>query len=251
MGFHEGEDVANTGEGEKGGDILKTLNSKPRLQAILLLFIYQRLKLEDLSFLLGKTKNTVIYHMKMLAQQGLIEEADERVPNSIKPVKIYAISPDFTEKLYAPFERGGRPASEGLEDFARSIAQWNVLFFETMREFFKQITDLYTEADRALAKDRTAPNPAGGFIIPRDLIPLSAPAYDQYMALYARFLADVLRLIKQEEEARSGDPTRPTLLRPYLAFNTVIPIKSLVEKQFRRKKAANAVDPPNRDPVGQ
>ena len=70
---------------QKKFDMLKTLNSKSRLRILLFLFIYRKLSLTELSQRLGKTKNTVIYHIKRMVNYGIIQEEDEKIPNSINP----------------------------------------------------------------------------------------------------------------------------------------------------------------------
>ena len=59
--------------------IIKVLNSKQRLQTLFQLFIYQEISLSELSSRLNRTKNTTVYHMKLLVESGLIIEIDKPV----------------------------------------------------------------------------------------------------------------------------------------------------------------------------
>ncbi len=85
-------------------DLIKALNSKVRLRALLFLFIYDKLSLTELSEKLEKTKNTTIYHMKMLSALGLITEHDEKIPHSIKPAKFYILDANYVQSVFQPFE---------------------------------------------------------------------------------------------------------------------------------------------------
>lgn len=215
-------------------EIFKTLNSKPRLQALLYLFIYRKLNLSELSKLLGKTKNTTVYHMKLMATQGLILESDQSIERSIKPLKNYELSADFYKTVFMDFGNLANLPESQIIGYSRNIFRWNTLLFETVRELMREI-GVFSETSEKLIKSpqdalQFHTNPKNH--IPRDLIPLSENGYKEYLILYQEFKEKTLALLEKEE-------LNETITRPYLAFNMVLPIRTLVElrrKNIRKEK---------------
>ncbi|UYP47398.1 hypothetical protein NEF87_003683 [Candidatus Lokiarchaeum ossiferum] len=212
-------------------EIFKTLNSKPRLQALLYLFIYRKLNLTELSKFLGKTKNTTVYHMKLMANQGLILESDQIIEGSIKPLKNYELSADFYKTVFMDFgDLANLPESQ-IIGYSRNIFRWNTLLFETVRELMREISLFSETSEKSIKSSQDAlqfhTNPSNH--IPRDLIPLSENGYKEYMKLYQDFKEKTLALIEKEE-------LKENIARPYLAFNMVLPIKTLVELRHTKGK---------------
>ncbi len=224
--------MPNTNQVQISGkyEIIKTLNSKPRLQALLYLFIYRKLSLTELSKLLGKTKNTTVYHMKLMVAQGLILESDQFIPTSIKPLKNYELSPDFYKTVFMDFGDIANLPESKIIGYSKNIFRWNTLLFETVRELMREIGAFSDSSEKAIKTSQDAlifhTDPKNN--IPRDLIPLSENGYKEYMELYEDFKRKTLKLIEKEER-------KETVARPYLAFNMVLPIKTLVELQQTKK----------------
>ncbi|MHA1520914.1 MAG: hypothetical protein ACTSRK_12090 [Promethearchaeota archaeon] len=208
-------------------EIVKTLSSKPRLEALLLLFIYRKISLTDLSERLHKTKNTMIYHMRLLKEHGLITEFDRKIPGSIKPIKVYQLKPDFYKKLYVPFEDISKLPQDQVMEHSKTIFRYNMMLFETIREILSRIQTFYDSAQKEANTLEKVINFHENHSIPRDLIPLSEAAYKEYQDNYGDLIRKTLRFLEEEDE------TSPEVERPYLAFNSILPIKDIFEEKSK------------------
>ncbi|MHA1775915.1 MAG: hypothetical protein DRO88_02760 [Promethearchaeia archaeon] len=213
---------------EKFG-IVKTLNSKSRLEALLLLFIYRKLSLTRISELMQKSKNTIIYHMKMLREHGLILELNEKEAHSIKPIKYFILHPDFHKKLYEPFEKLDTASPSEILDYSRTVFKYNILLFETIREFLHRLGEFYAKNQQRIQSEVEALNFHQSHQVPRDLIPLSEAAFQRYLQDYQELMRKTLAYIDKEQSKSTQ------LIHPYLAFNMVFPLKTLFE--FRTNKS--------------
>ncbi len=210
---------------QKKFDMLKTLNSKSRLRILLFLFIYRKLSLTELSQRLGKTKNTVIYHIKRMVNYGIIHEEDEKIPNSIKPIKVYRLNPDFYKQIFTPFGDLADLSNSEIMEYSKNVFQWNSLLFETMRGFLRELGDFYSENEPNLCNIESTVAFHENHQTPRDLIPLSQQGYHEYMKNYQEMMEKTVNFLEKESNAQGE------LIRPYLAFNVVLPIKTLVERE--------------------
>ncbi|MCF2142002.1 MAG: helix-turn-helix domain-containing protein [Candidatus Lokiarchaeota archaeon] len=208
--------------------IIKTLNSKTRLEALLLLFIYRKLSLTNISEILHKSKNTIIYHMRLLNEQGLITELTEKEEHSIKPIKYFVLHPEFHKKLYEPFEKLDKSSTADILNYSKTIFKYNILLFETIREFLHQLGEFYNQNQQQIHSSEEALQFHQTHQVPRDLIPLSEQAFQQYRKDYAELMKKTLSNIDKEKLEDTH------VIHPYLAFNTVIPLKTLFE--FRTSK---------------
>lgn len=219
-----------TSESPKSLGIVKTLSSKPRLEALLLLFIYRKMSLTKLSKSLQKTKNTMIYHMDLLKKQGLIKEFDQKLEHSIKPIKIYELSNTFYETLFVPFEDISTLPKDQVLEHSKTIFRYNNLLFETIREILLRIRTNSSNMQKEIRSSQDAIEYHQDHATPRDLIPLSEKAYKNYMHNYEKLKRETLRALEEEDRQSAA------IERPYLAFNTVLPIKDLFESPHEPKE---------------
>jgi DNA-binding transcriptional ArsR family regulator len=213
---------------QKKFEMLKTLNSKPRLRILLFLFIYRKLSLTELSERLGKTKNTVIYHIKRMVHYGIIHEEDEKIPNSIKPIKVYRLNSDLYKQIFTPFGDLRDLSNNEIMEYSKNVFQWNILLFETIREFLRELGDFYTQNEPSLHDIESTLAFHKNHQTPRDLIPLSEQGYLEYVKNYKELIERTVNFLEKEAEDNEE------LIRPFLAFNIILPIKTLVD--FRTKK---------------
>jgi DNA-binding transcriptional ArsR family regulator len=209
--------------------IIKTLSNPVRLEALFRLFIEQRLSLSELSKILKKSKNTVIYHMKYLTAIELVRESNEKVEGSIKPVKIYERNPFFWKTMFKNFEEIANVPPENILDASGDIIQWNILLFETIREFLRYLCTFYEVNKKNIETAAQASEFHRQYHVPRDLVPLSETAYHEYMNIYEDFKQQFMHILEEDTINFQKTITK----RPYLAMNMVIPIQKLVE--FRDK----------------
>jgi DNA-binding transcriptional ArsR family regulator len=203
--------------------IIKTLSSKNRLQILFLLFIYQEMSLTDLSNHLNLTKNTIIYHMKRLAANDLINVFDRPLPNSIKPEKCYRVNSDFYQKMFTPFDKMEDFNEEEILDYSAQIFHWNVLLFESVREFLKELQEFYRTNKKKINDPKSALKIHQEIYTPRDLIPLSKKGFREYMKNYHILMEKTKKMLQKENQKKNS------IIRPYLAFNMVLPIKKIFE----------------------
>jgi len=206
-------------------ELIKALNSKVRLRALLFLFIYEKLSLTELSGKLEKTKNTTIYHMKMLSALGLINEHDEKIPNSIKPAKYYVLDSNYVQSVFQPFEDPENLPDHEVMDFSKNVFKWNTIFFETIRELLSTLGNYFIDSEKSLKDPQSAIDFHKNHATPRDIIPLSKAGYQFYLEQYAKLMEKTIQFL--ENEAKENHET----IHPYLVFNTILPIKNLVESK--------------------
>lgn len=211
-------------------ELVKALNSKVRLRVILLLFIYQKLSLSDLSEKLKRTKNTVIYHMNLLSEQGFLDEFDEKINGSIKPIKYYKLNEEFLEAVFQPFEDPSNLSEEDILEYSHSVIKWNALLFETIREFLKELNNFYLTNEKEIYQPQQALNFHQQNRTPRDLVPLSENGFNEYLKEYQNFMKKIVSYLEKENREA------PDVIRPFLAFNAIIPIKTLLESKNIEKK---------------
>lgn len=210
--------------------LLKTLSSKPRLHILFYLFIYSELSLSKLTEHLGKSKNTTLYHMKRLVEQDLVEEYDRPLSSSIKPEKCYRMNPDFYQKMFLPFDQMAELSKTELIDRTKQLTKWNALLFETMREMLKELRDFYRFQGNQLDKGNDVTDAEKlhqNFDNPRDLIPLSEAGFKQYMKNYQELAQKTQQILKSENQSGNA------IIRPYLVFNTVLPIQKILEYKHK------------------
>ncbi len=207
-------------------ELMKTLSSKPRLETLFYLFIYQNLSLTDLSHHLKKSKNTTVYHMKRLVQQNLIMEFDKPIPGSIKPEKCYHLNPDFYQQMFLPFDKMAELSKTELVEYTQQVTKWNALLFETMREILKELSNFYQIQGRSAVNSEDALKIHQDLQTPRDLIPLSEKGLNTYLTHYQELLKKTQAYLTQENAQKDN------IIRPYLVFNAILPIKEILE--FKR-----------------
>lgn len=209
--------------------LIKTLQSKVRLRALLYLFIYQKIHLTNLSQILKKTKNTTIYHMKQLINLGFVTQKEEKQAHSIKPITIYELNPFFTESVFKPFEDPSDLTPEEILVFSRNFFTYNVIFLETIREFLAELGNYYVFHEKQINDSRSAIEFHKIHTSPRELIPLSENGFHKYIEKFEKFKLDFINL--WEEETKSNKD----LIHPYLMFQIIFPIKELVEKKGKKE----------------
>jgi DNA-binding transcriptional ArsR family regulator len=208
--------------------IIKVLSSKQRLQTLFHLFVYQEISLTEFSSRFNQNKkNTTVYHMKLLVESGLIIEIDKPVEGSIKPAKFYRINPDFYQKMFIPFDNPDNLSKPEILEYSHQIFRWNALLFETMREFLNELREFNTNYEPKISDSEAAMEFHNKLHTPRDLIPLSEQGFQKYMKEYHTLIHNTQTFLSKEEEQEG------TTIRPYLAFNMILPIKELLE--FKKK----------------
>ena len=89
-----------------------------------------------------------------------------------------------------------------------------------LREFYSAYETTITDSNSALEFHKTVHTP-------RDLIPLSEFGYQEYMKKYQDLIHSTQKVLSAENLENK------TVIRPYLAFNMILPIKELIE--FKKK----------------
>ncbi|MHA1617713.1 MAG: hypothetical protein ACTSVZ_00410, partial [Promethearchaeota archaeon] len=104
---------------------------------------------------------------------------------------------------------------------------WNSLLFETMRGFLKELSDFYSENEPNLHNIESTVAFHKNHQTPRDLIPLSENGYLEYIKNYKELMVKTVNFLEKEAEDQE-ELIRPF---PFLAFNIILPIKTLVERE--------------------
>jgi len=209
--------------------IMKTLNSPTRFILIGYLLVHRRLSLTKISKLVGKTKSTVIHHMKKLSEIGLIIEEEEEVVGSITPLRYYRISRDIIDKATVITDNVADIPDEkivSMTSLALNSSRW---WFESQRCMFEMMGQYY---DDTILKINNKPDIAREFYSSKNnfdfgSLPLTDEGYIEYLDAYKEFETKMNHIVSRDLERIEEDGKQ--VGRPYFLVHAVIPFGKILE----------------------
>ncbi|MBD3340900.1 MAG: ArsR family transcriptional regulator [Candidatus Lokiarchaeota archaeon] len=215
-------------------EVLKLLSSIPRLRIMLLLLIFRKLSLTQLSDLLGRTKATVIHHLKKFEKSNIINTSREESQGSID-AKVYELDPEFfnlAELNIKNFQNLKKKESKEILHHILLRDKWmletfkNILIFAN--QFYREIDEKYLSEDKKFMKktqDFYFKSP-----IDYDLWFITEEGRENYLKALSQFKEQINKIIN-EDNKKGG-----LIERPYCILHLLLPLKDLSEFDFERKR---------------
>ncbi len=198
------------------------LEDPTRMRLVLLLFLYSRLSLTQISELIHLTKPAVTHQLKKFIDIGLITISKYPVQGSIT-ANYYELVPDFFEKTDIKPD----PRIKMTSDQAKEI---EILQFRGVKELYKLASNIfmhffefYTNLEEKAQKIK---EPFGIHQPPIHLqiFPLSNEAYQTYIQKMQKITREILKEIKEENK-------NAIVERPMMFISTMFPLKDYLSSR--------------------
>ena len=204
---------------------LSLLNDLTRLRLILLLIVFRKLSLTELSSLLGRVKSTTSHHLKKFSDIIKVSTKKER---GTTDSNIYELVPDFLEKLSVNFEDLEKLQKEENKQLFHYIIQNDITFFQLIINIFDLINQIYKFIDDSSSIEKSDSEIKSQDVYLDNRIKYNAwflteEGKKSYEKLIKDFNLKMLDIIEEDEKSRNKEP------RSYLALNTFIPLEKMIQ----------------------
>ncbi len=205
---------------------INLLEDPTRFRILLLLFVYKRLSLKQISHLVHRTKPAVSRQLEKFIQTGVIKITERQVKGLIT-AKFYELIPDFIETATITMD----PTIEIPRNIIKEMeilqiqAKGNIL--KMTAQLFKHYAEFHEDL---LQEAQEIKEPFGIHLPPFDLsiLPLSKKVYQFYMEGRNKLIQKTMELIKEEDESESD-----ILERPMMLFTTILSTKDFLSYEKR------------------
>jgi DNA-binding transcriptional ArsR family regulator len=204
---------------------LTLLEDLTRLRLILLLIVFRKLSLTELSTLLGRVKSTTSHHLKKFSEIIKITTKKER---GTTDSNIYELVPDFLDKLSVSFKDLKNLKKEENKHLFHYVIQNDIKFFELIINIFDLMKQIYKFIDDSSSREKSDSDIKSQEIYLNNRIKYNAwfltesgkKSYDKIIKEFNRQMREIIEQddINNEEEPRS-----------YLALNTFIPLEKMIQ----------------------
>ena len=186
------------------------LKNKIRLNIFYLLIIHKRLSLGELHIKLGRTKATIVHHMKKFEKTNLIFERHEKLPATSKIVKIFEINPIFIENL--TFSASLYWSNEQLEnpenypeilEFYQSFLNFNSSIYQSMQIIFENLIQKYEKDVPMLSKPQELQSFFEENHAPMNILPLNDELLQDYQLESKKLFTKYVKLAKNNYDAKN------------------------------------------------
>ncbi|MFX1339546.1 MAG: ArsR family transcriptional regulator [Promethearchaeota archaeon] len=204
---------------------LALLNDLTRLRLILLLIVFRKLSLTELSALLGRVKSTTSHHLKKL---GDIIRISTKKESGKSDSNIYELVPNFLEKLSVNIEDLKNLQKKENKNLFHYVIQNDMKFFELIINIFDLINQIYKFIDDSSSKEKSNSHIKSQDVYLENRIKYNAwflteKGKQSYDRLIKEFNQRMLEIIEQDE--KNGE----NKLRSYLMFNAFIPLEKIIQ----------------------
>jgi DNA-binding transcriptional ArsR family regulator len=223
-----------TDELKKQIEFMKLLSSVPRLRIMLLLLIFRKLSLAQLSKLLRRTKATITHHIKKFETSEIIKISRKEARGPIDAI-FYELDPNFfnlVELSFDKFQSLNQNESRELLHYVLLRDKWT---FEVFRNILNFVNQFYQEID-----ERFLTNNSDFIKQTKDFYFKSPVDYDVWFLtedekkLYDKEVIQFKERISKIID--NGTKNEKLDVRPYCILNLVLPVKKLSEFDFERKR---------------
>ncbi len=215
-------------------EFMKLLSSVPKLRILLLLLIFRKLSLAQLSKLLGRTKATVTHHIKKFETSGIIKTSRKEARGSID-AKLYELDPDFFELVELSFDKFQSLEQNESRELLHYVLLRDKWMFEVFRNILNFANRFYQEIDERFLTDNS------DFIkqtkdfyfkspVDYDIWFLTEDGKKSYDKAVIQFKERINKIV--EDDTKKGK----LVVRPYCILNLVLPLKKLSEFDLERKR---------------
>ncbi len=204
---------------------LSLLNDLTRLRLILLLIVFRKLSLTELSTLLGRVKSTTSHHLKKFDDIIKISTKKKR---GTTDSNIYELIPDLLEKLSVNFEDLENLQKKENRELFHYVIQNDITFFQLIINIFDLINQIYKVIDDSslMEKSDSGVNYRNVYLdnrIKYNAWFLTEKGKKSYDKLVKEFNQKMREIILQDELNKEED------LRSYLVLNTFIPLEKIIQ----------------------
>jgi DNA-binding transcriptional ArsR family regulator len=214
--------------------IRKVINSKHILRIILLLFIYKKLSLSQLSKIFERTKATMIHHLKKMEELELINIMKVGARGPID-ANVYELKPELYEILNnKEFFIKKLEGNKFREIIQFNIIKYKIIFdflkgiIEEANQFYNDFYDFKTESlqnSSQKLKDFFKKN-----TINFNMVFLTKEGFKSYEEIKNRYLTQ-LRELSEKERKQKKNSANPNIIL-YMDFQ----LKEIVEYDKKKKK---------------
>ncbi|MFX1257398.1 MAG: hypothetical protein ACFFAN_06050 [Promethearchaeota archaeon] len=204
---------------------LKLLNDLTRLRLILLLIVFRKLSLTEISSYLGRVKSTTTHHLKKFKDFLKITKKQGRgTINS----NIYELVPNFLEKLSVNFEDLKHIPKEKNKNLFHYVIQNDIKFLELVKRIFDLVRYFYEKINESSSNDKTESLNKAQRLYLENLVKYNAwflteKGKKSYEELIKKFNYQMQEIIDQDEKNKEKKA------RTYLVLNAFIPLEKVVK----------------------
>ncbi|MFX0070639.1 MAG: ArsR family transcriptional regulator [Candidatus Hermodarchaeota archaeon] len=215
-------------------EFMKLLSSVPRLRILLLLLIYRKLSLAQLSKLLGRTKATVTHHLKKFDTLGIIKTSRKDSRGSID-AKLYELEPDFFDLVELSFDKFQSLEQDESKELLHYVLLRDKWMFDVFRNILIFANRFYQEIDeRFLTENSDFVKQTEDFYfkspVDYNIWFLTEDGKNSYDKAAIQFIDQINKIIKDENKKGK------LVERPYCILNLILPLKKLSEFDLERKR---------------
>jgi DNA-binding transcriptional ArsR family regulator len=198
---------------------LTLLNDLTRLRLILLLIVFRKLSLTELSELLGRVKSTTSHHLKKL---------NEVLNIFTKKESIYELVPNFLEKLSVNSEDLKNIKKEDNKQLFHYVIQNDIKYFQLIINIFDLINQIYKFIDESGSMEKSKSDIKSQNVYLENRVKYNAwflteKGKESYEKLIKEFNHKMVEILTRDEENGEKDP------RSYLVLNTFIPLEKIIQ----------------------
>jgi DNA-binding transcriptional ArsR family regulator len=215
-------------------EVMDIMDSTPRLRILLLLLIFQKLSLAQLSSLLGRSKATVTHHMKKFEKLDLLKISRKDARGSID-AKVYELNDAFFRTIrlnIEDIENLDSIKKEQVKDILHYFIVKDKMMFNLIKNFFQLSIEFYEGIDELEHSNSSFDfkNKYIEYPIDYTIWFLDEKGYKKYKNLISNFKEKMKEIITNSNEVKSY------FERPYCILHTFFPLKEITKYDFDNKK---------------
>lgn len=201
-------------------ELLKLSMNETRLRGMLLMFINQQMTLTEFSTALGRSKSTVLHHMKKFEDLGLVTRIN----------KFYQSEVDFFTMANLNFRDLEKDEINQSEELEKSCFDKDIYTLDIIKEIYNQAIITYNGLKQEKGLEFWKKNPTES-----DLWLLDEDDIREYEELKIKFK----EYLKQKNDKRGLNSDSSKKKFSYLAINSLFPVRELTKFDADKKEFIN------------
>ena len=212
-------------------EIIKLLDNTQRIRIILLLMIFQKLSLTDLSLLLGRSKMTVIYHIKKFDELGLLKITTKEGRGAID-ANVYELESKFFNSIKFNIEQINDNNQQNVKNLLHHTLLKDILMFDLFIGIFELSKYYYKSIDELVNSDslKEFQDKIFNSHINYDIWFLTEEGRKSYDKAVIQFKNQINDIVKRDIKSSNY------LERPYCILHMLFPLQKIAKYDFKNKK---------------
>jgi DNA-binding transcriptional ArsR family regulator len=213
-------------------NVMEILDSVPRIRIALLLLIYQKLSLAQLSSLLNRSKATVTHHLKKFEDLGLLKVTRKDARGSID-AKVYEFTSAFFKSIRLSMDDLKSLKPEKAKNIFSTAIKKDQLIFELIKNIYEISEDFY-QGIQTLLDSNSLENIQKKYFkspISYQFWFLDEEGYESYRELINEFNDKMREIVKNSSQKKPEE-----IERSYCIFHSFLPLKHIIKYDFRNKR---------------